>query len=198
MYEVTTDRVLTIPNILSFARLFLVPVFLWLLLGPGQDGEQWADITALVILGLSAFTDWLDGYLARKWNQISRLGQLLDPVADRLFIVATVIAFLIRDIVPWWFALLIVGRDLMMAVGLVMLQRRGITALPVHFLGKVATFALLYALPLLLLADTFEGDWIGDFALIFGWAAGIWGVALYWYAGVLYFEQARRVTGATT
>lgn len=193
-YDITTTRVLTVPNMLSMLRLLLVPVFVWLLLGPGADGEEWADILALGLLGLSAFTDWLDGYLARRWNQISRVGQLLDPVADRLFIIATVIAFLIRDIVPWWFVLLIVGRDLAMGIGLFFLQRKGITALPVHFLGKAATFVLLYALPLLLLADTFDGEPIADVALVLGWASGIWGVGLYWYAGVLYFEQARRVT----
>jgi cardiolipin synthase len=194
-YEITTTRVFTIPNILSMGRLLMVPVFMWLLLGPGQDGETWADVLALVLLPISAFTDWLDGYLARRWNQISRVGQLLDPIADRLFIVATVIAFMIRDIVPWWFVALIVGRDLVMAVGLLVLQRAGITGLPVHFLGKAATFVLLYALPFLLLADTFADQAVGDVALVLGWACGIWGVALYWYAGVLYFEQARRLVG---
>lgn len=186
-YDVTTDRVLTIPNLLSFARIAMVPVFLWLLLGPR---ETWADLLALLILGLSAFTDWLDGYLARRWNQISRVGQLLDPVADRLYIVATVVAFVVRDIIPWWFAALIVLRDVLLALVIPVLRRYGLGPLPVHFLGKAATFNLLYALPLLLLSQ-FEGG-LGTVALVFGWAFAIWGAGLYWVAAVLYLEEARR------
>jgi cardiolipin synthase len=186
-YDVTTDRVLTIPNLLSFARIALVPLFLWLLLGPR---ETWADLLALFILGLSAFTDWLDGYLARRWNQISRVGQLLDPVADRLYIVATVVAFVVRDIIPWWFAALIVLRDLVLALVIPVLRRYGLGPLPVHFLGKAATFNLLYALPLLLLGQ-FEGG-LGMVALVFGWAFAIWGAGLYWVAAGLYLDQARR------
>ncbi len=184
-YDITTDRVLTIPNLISFARLAGVPLFMWLLLVPEADG--WA----LVVLALSAFSDWLDGHLARRWNQISRIGQLLDPVADRLYIVATLVAFVIRDIVPIWFALAIILRDVLIALALPFLKRSGITALPVHFLGKAATANLLYALPLLLLGD---GDLaIAPVALVLGWAFAIWGAVLYWYAGFLYLDQARRI-----
>jgi cardiolipin synthase len=190
-YEVTTDRVLTVPNLLSFSRVALVPVFLWLLLVPR---EPWADLLALFILGLSAFTDWLDGFLARRWNQISRVGQLLDPVADRLYIVATVVAFVVRDIIPWWFAGLIILRDVVLALVIPVLRRYGLGPLPVHFLGKAATFNLLYALPLLLLGEL-DGS-LGTVALVFGWAFAIWGVALYWVAAVLYLEQARRLIRA--
>ena len=190
-YDVTTDRVLTIPNLLSFARIALVPVFLWLLLVPR---ETWSDLLALVILGLSAFTDWLDGYLARRWNQISRVGQLLDPVADRLYIVATVVAFVVRDIIPWWFAALIIARDVILALVIPVLRRYGLGPLPVHFLGKAATFNLLYALPLLLLGQ-FDGAF-GSVALVFGWAFAIWGAGLYWVAAVLYLEEARRLIRA--
>lgn len=187
-YEVTTNRILTVPNLISFARLALVPVFLWLLLVPR---EPWADLLALAVLAGSAFTDWLDGYLARRWNQISRLGQLLDPVADRLYIVATVVAFVVRDIIPWWFALLIVLRDVVLAGLIPVLRRFGLGPLPVHFLGKAATFNLLYALPLLLLGE-FDGA-LGSVALVFGWAFAIWGAGLYWAAAVLYLEEARRL-----
>ncbi len=187
----TTDRVLTVPNLLSFSRVALVPVFLWLLLVPR---EPWADLLALFILGLSAFTDWLDGFLARRWNQISRVGQLLDPVADRLYIVATVVAFVARDIIPWWFAGLIILRDVVLALVIPVLRRYGLGPLPVHFLGKAATFNLLYALPLLLLGEL-DGS-LGTVALVFGWAFAIWGVALYWVAAVLYLEQARRLIRA--
>lgn len=186
-YDITTDRVLTIPNLLSFLRIAMVPLFLWLLLGPR---ETWADLLALLILGLSAFTDWLDGYLARRWNQISRVGQLLDPVADRLYIVATVIAFVLRDIIPWWFAAAIIVRDVALALVIPVLRRYGLGPLPVHFLGKAATFNLLYALPLLLLGQ-FEGGF-GTVALVLGWAFAIWGAGLYWVAAGLYVEEARR------
>jgi len=187
-YEVTTDRLLTVPNIISFARLALVPVFLWLLLVPRQP---WSDLLALAVLALSAGTDWLDGYLARRWNQISRVGQLLDPVADRLYILATVVAFVIRDIIPWWFAAAIVLRDVVLAAMIPVLRHYDLPLLPVHFLGKAATFNLLYALPLLLIGQL-SGP-VGAVALVLGWAFGIWGAGLYWAAAVLYLEQARRL-----
>lgn len=187
--EITTDRTFTVPNLLSMARLLGVPVFLWLILVPEADG--WAVLLLLV----AGATDWLDGYLARKWNQISRLGQLLDPIADRLYILATLIGLLLRGIIPWWLVALLVSRDIVMAAVLAVLKRQGITGLPVHFIGKAATFNLLYAFPLLLL-----GDGPGTLALIckvLGWAFAIWGTALYWWGAVLYIEQARRIMAAT-
>jgi len=155
-----SSRVLTIPNLLSMLRLLGVPLFLWLLLGPKADG--WA----LTVLIVSAFTDWADGKLARLLNQFSRLGELLDPAADRLYIVATLIAFAIRGIIPWWVAAVLIGRDLLLALCVPLLRRHGYPALPVHYLGKAATFCLLYAFPLLLLA---QGDaLIQQIALPFG------------------------------
>ncbi len=183
--QVQTDRVLTVPNLLSALRLLGVPLFLWLILGPQ------ADALAIVVLALAGFTDWLDGYLARKWHQISRLGQLLDPVADRLYILATLVGLLLRGIVPLWFVILLVSRDVIMSVVLVVLKGRGVTGLPVHFLGKAATFCLLYAFPLLLLGD--GTGWLADTAKVVGWAFAVWGTALYWWAAVLYIGQARRI-----
>jgi len=185
--RVQTDRVLTFPNILSALRLLGVPLFLWLILVPEADG--WA----ILLLAVSGFTDWLDGYLARRWNQISRVGQLLDPVADRLYIVATLVGLLIRGIVPWWFVAILVARDLVMGVVLAVLKRRGITGLPVHFLGKAATFCLLYAFPLLLLGD--GSGALAQTVQVVGWAFAVWGTALYWWAGILYIGQARRILG---
>jgi len=187
--EVQTDRVVTIPNLLSFARLLGVPVFLWLILGPHADG--WA----IVLLMVSGLTDYLDGKIARATGQISRLGQLLDPLADRLYIAATLLGLAIRGIVPWWLVLVLLGRDVILGVALALLTRRGITGLPVHFLGKAATFNLLYAFPLLLIGDSASGtSWsLGDLARVLGWAFAIWGTALYWWAGLLYLEQARRI-----
>lgn len=181
-----TERVLTVPNILSFIRLAGVPLFLWLLL------ERESDVWAVVVLVVGGATDWLDGYIARRWNLRSRLGQVLDPMADRLYILATLIGFAIRDIVPWWLVVLLFARDLLMAtvIGLP-LRRRGFASLPVHFLGKAATFALLYAFPLVLLG-------VGDefwhtVARVIGWACVIWGAGLYWWSGLLYLGQGIEV-----
>jgi cardiolipin synthase (CMP-forming) len=180
-----SDRVFTIPNLLSFLRLLGVPLFLWLILGPEQDG--WA----LLVLAVSGFTDWADGQIARRMNQISRLGVLLDPVADRLYIFATVLGLALRDIIPWWLVIVLAARDVLLTLTLPVLRRRGFNALPVHFLGKAATFSLLYAFPLLLLGD--RDDTLGLLARIFGWAFAIWGTALYFWAGALYAVQLKHL-----
>ncbi|MGZ4590423.1 MAG: CDP-alcohol phosphatidyltransferase family protein, partial [Actinomycetes bacterium] len=152
------------------------------------------DAAAVIVLMVSGFTDWLDGKIARKWNQTSRVGQLLDPAADRLYILATLIGLTARGVVPLWLTLLLVGRDLLLAPTIPLLKHYGYGPLPVHFLGKAATFNLLAGFPLLLLG---EGDsFVSNVAHAFGWAFAIWGTALYWYAGVLYLVQMRQVIGA--
>jgi len=143
----TRSRVWTVPNLLSMLRLLGVPLFLWLVLVP--EADWWA----LAVLMLSGITDFLDGYLARRLNQTSVVGQILDPVADRLYILAVVIGLALRDIIPWWLALSLPLRDLLLWGLVPLLRTRGYSALPVHFLGKAATFNLLYAFPLLLLGD---------------------------------------------
>lgn len=176
-----SDRVLTVPNVLSTIRLLGVPLFLWAILS-GRDG------LALVLLMASGITDYLDGKIARTFNLESRLGQLLDPVADRLYIVSTVLGLAWRDIIPWWLVLALAARELVMAGFLLALKRIGIIGLPVHFLGKAATFNLLYAFPVLLLA---QGDsTVAHWALPIGWAFAWWGIVLYWIAAVLYAVQA--------
>lgn len=175
------NRVVTIPNALSFLRLLGVPLFLWLLLGPHADG--WA----LLVLALSGVTDWADGVLARKLNQYSDLGALLDPLADRLYIIATLVGLVLRHIIPLWLAIVIVGRDLVLGVGLLVLRRRGIAPPQVHYLGKAATFCLLYAFPLLLLG-AHTGTW-SDIARPIAWAFTIWGTGLYLWAGAVYLRQ---------
>ncbi len=184
--EVQTDRVLTVPNLLSFLRLLGVPLFLWLILVPEADG--WA-IVVLVFAGVS---DYLDGKIARRWNQISRVGQILDPLADRLYILATLIGLLLRDIIPLWLVLVLVGRDVIMGIALFIIKSRtGLVGLPVHFIGKAATFCLLYAFPLILMG---AGDGtIWTVCRVFGWAFALWGTGLYLWAAVLYLEQAARI-----
>src|SRR3954454_9090283 len=178
---VGADRLWTIPNALSVLRLLGVPLFLWLLLGPH------ADAWALVVLAVSGFTDWLDGVLARKLNQTSRLGALLDPMADRLYIVATLVGLVLRDILPLWIALVIVIRDLAVGVGLSRLRKAGWGPPEVHYLGKAATFCLLYAFPLLLLG-TYHGT-TADIARPIAWAFTVWGTSLYLWSGVVYLHQ---------
>jgi cardiolipin synthase len=182
--EGRSDQVVNVPNALSLLRLLLVPVFFWLIL-TRHDG--WA----LVVLAVSGLTDYLDGDLARRWGQESRVGQLLDPVADRLYILATLLGLAWRDVVPWWLVALVVGRDVLLAFTIPVLARHGYGPLPVHFLGKAATFCLLYAFPLLLLAQ-FDGP-LATVALALGWAFAWWGIGLYWWAGWLYVRQVRDV-----
>jgi CDP-diacylglycerol--glycerol-3-phosphate 3-phosphatidyltransferase len=179
--NVLPDRVWTVPNALSVLRLLGVPLFLWLLLGPHADG--WA----VVVLMVSGATDWLDGKLARSLGQSSRLGALLDPAADRLYIVATLVAFVLRDVVPLWVVAVLVGRELVLGLALLLLRAHGYPPLQVHYLGKAATFILLYAFPLLLLADG-EGPAAAVLQPV-AWALTVWGGALYVLAGVLYVVQ---------
>src|SRR5690349_21816812 len=166
--ETLAERVWTVPNLLSMARLAGVPLFLWLVLGPEADG--WA----LVVLMVSGATDYADGYLARRLDQTTVVGQILDPVADRLYILAVVIGLALRDVVPCWLAVSLPLRGALMWGLLPLLRRRGYSSLPVHFVGKAATFNLLYAFPLLLLGD---GDGlVARLSEGFGWAFAVWGV----------------------
>ena len=183
--DTLTTRVWTLPNIISFVRLLGVPVFLWLVLGP--EADAWA----LVLLMVSGVTDWLDGWLARRLGQSSRLGEILDPVADRLYILAVVVGLALREIIPWWVAIILPLRDLLLWGLVPFLRTRGYSALPVHFLGKAATFNLLYAFPLLLLGD--GTGMVASLADVFGWAFAIWGIGLYWWAGVLYAYQVYKL-----
>jgi len=174
-------RFLTVPNVLSLLRLAGVPVFLWLLLVPRADG--WA----LLLLVVAGVTDWLDGKLARWFDQASRFGELLDPAADRLYTFCTLVAFVVRGIVPWWFAAVLVGRDVLLLLCLPVLRRAGFAPPEVHYLGKAATFNLLYAFPLLLLAQ--GGSTVAAIARPVGYAFTAWGGALYVWSGVLYLYQ---------
>jgi len=186
--EQVGDTVLTVPNAISFLRVLLVPVFALLVIGH-HDG--WA----FVVLAVSGVSDWLDGVIARRFNQMSRLGQMLDPAADRLFILVTVVALAWREIVPWWLVAMILARDLLLAALLPALARRGFGPLPVHFAGKAGTAALLYAFPLLLLSA--RSDVWRTVGAVPGWAFAWWGITLYWVAGIVYLRQARTLLSRT-
>jgi cardiolipin synthase (CMP-forming) len=184
------DRVWTVPNLLSMARLAGVPVFVWLVLGPK------ADAWAVGLLIAASATDWLDGKIARAWHQESRLGQVLDPAADRLYIGAMLIALALRAIIPWWLVAVLVGRELVLGLALLRLRGHGYGPLQVSFVGKAATLCLLYAFPLLLLG-AYSGT-AAEVARVAGWAFGLWGTALYWWAAVLYLAQTRQLTSGSS
>ncbi len=192
MDDVATDRVLTVPNAISAARLLMVPVFAVLL-------ARRQDVAALVVLAVSGASDWLDGVLARRLGQVSKLGRLLDPAADRLFIVVTIVALAWRDVVPWWLVVALVARDVALGVVQLVVMRAGWAPLPVHLAGKTGTLMLLYAFPLLLLAQLTAGAPAAVPVVLtaLGWATALWGVALYWTSGVFYLVQARRLLGGT-
>ncbi|HMM81552.1 MAG TPA: CDP-alcohol phosphatidyltransferase family protein [Terrimesophilobacter sp.] len=179
-----SSRILTVPNILSFFRLALVPVFLVLVI-------EGYDVLALIVLIVSSLTDFLDGVLARRLNQVSRLGQLLDPAADRFFIFATLIGLAVRGIVPWWLVAIIVGRDVLLVVIGITLANFGYGPLPVHHIGKIATFCLFYALPILMIGQAFPAAELITSPI--GWAFALWGAFLYWWAGVIYIVETVRV-----
>jgi cardiolipin synthase len=187
------DRVLTIPNGISALRLAGVPLFLWLVLGPRSAT---ADYWAVGVLMAAGISDWLDGKIARALNQTSRLGQLLDPAADRLYIVATIVALAVRGIIPWWLVAVLALRELTVGAALATLRRRaGFGTLQVSFVGKGATACLLYAFPLLFLGD--HPGWGGTLARILGWAFATWGTVLYWWAAMLYLSQVKSLLGDT-
>ncbi len=184
-----SDRVWTVPNLLSMLRLLGVPLFLWLVLVPQAD--WWA----LLVLALAGLSDWLDGKIARAWNQTSRLGTVLDPLADRLYIFAALLGLVIRGIVPWWLMGILVLRDVLILGALPLLRHFGYGPLPVNFAGKAATLCLLYSFPLLFLAG--YATIAADVARIIGWAFALWGTALYWWAGLLYAVQGLRLMAQT-
>jgi cardiolipin synthase (CMP-forming) len=181
-------RILTIPNLISFARLLGVPLFLYLLLAAH------ADVAALVVLAIGGTSDWVDGYVARRLHQVSRLGELLDPAADRLYILATLVGFTIREIVPWQFTAALLARELLLLGSLLVLRRYGYGPPPVHYLGKTATFILLAAFPVLLLAAAVPAAAAAAGAI--GWGLAWWGLVLYWAAAVLYLIQAASLVRA--
>jgi len=179
------DRVLTVPNVLSAIRLALIPVFVYVLLVKHADG--WA----VAILMFSGASDWADGKIARTMNQSSRLGVLLDPAVDRLYMLTVPIALALRGIVPWWLLIILFVRDALLAATLPVLRSRGLSALPVTYVGKAATFCLMAGFPLVLLG-TYDAQW-SRVVGAFGWAFLIWGLYMYLWSFVQYAVQTTLV-----
>jgi cardiolipin synthase len=176
------SSIATWPNALTGLRALGIPLFIYLALGPESDG--WA----IAVLAVGGATDYFDGKLARALGQESKLGEILDPTIDRLYILATLIVLYMREAIPLWLIATLIARDAALALGALALAAKGKPPLKVTFVGKAATFNLLYAFPFLLLA--LSDSLIGEFAFILGWAFAIWGVALYVATGVSYFLTA--------
>ena len=169
---------LNIPNALTFLRALGVPLFLYLFLVAEQP------VASFLVITVGGITDYLDGKIARALNQTSDFGAKFDPTVDRLYIGAVIIAFAIKDYLPWWLVISIITRDLILLLVVASQRLRGIPYLEVTYLGKAATFNLLYAFPFLLLADI---DLVGIWCYRAGWAFAIWGISLYFYTGIQYF-----------
>ncbi|HEX5203750.1 CDP-alcohol phosphatidyltransferase family protein [Paractinoplanes rhizophilus] len=183
-----SNRIWTIPNVISFIRLLGVPLFLYLLLGPEND------VAAVIVLAIGGTTDWVDGFVARRMNSVSRLGELLDPFADRLYILATLIGFTIRGVVPWWLTGALLLREAVLGVALLVLRRHGYGPPPVHYVGKTGTFVLLAAFPVILLAQAVDSasSWLAPI----GWGLAWWALGLYWAAAALYLAQTSQLLRA--
>jgi cardiolipin synthase len=167
----------------------MVPVFAWLLVTE-------RDLAALVVLLAASLSDFVDGWLARRLDQTSRLGELLDPVADRLYVVVALLALAGRETIPWGFVAVLVARDVVLAVNVLVLRAHGVAPLPVHTLGKAATFVLFVGFPVLLLAEAVDSA--RPWALPLAWALLLWGAGLYWWAGAGYLVHARRVLAGSS
>jgi cardiolipin synthase len=184
-----SNRIWTIPNVISFIRLLGVPLFLYLLLGPHHH-----DVAAVIVLAVGGTTDWVDGFVARRMNSVSRLGELLDPFADRLYILATLVGFTVRGVVPYWLTGALLLRELVLAIALLVLRRHGYGPPPVHYVGKTGTFVLLAAFPAILLARAVPSidSWMGPI----GWGLAWWALGLYWAAAALYLAQTAQLLRA--
>ncbi len=178
------DRVLTIPNLVTFARLSLLPVFLWLLFGADNR------VGAAFLLAFLGITDFVDGYLARRLNQTSALGKVIDPVADRLLFFVGAGGILIDGSVPTWFAVVVLVREALVSAATLVLAALGARRIDVTWFGKAGTFGLMMSFPSFLAS---EGDWSADAGFeVLAWVTGIPGLALSLYAAVLYVPIARQ------
>ena len=181
--------VLTIPNILSVLRLLGVPLYFTLV-----SKENF--VFAVMVLFLAGATDYFDGKIARRFNQTSRLGELLDPAADRLYVAAIVYSLWDLGVIPLLLLVLIFARDIILGVLLIFMKRRDLEPFKVTYLGKAATFNLLYAFPFLLLT-LIDDDFVSTVAYVLGWAFSAWGIALYLWTGALYFVAGIRQLRST-
>jgi cardiolipin synthase len=182
--EHVSDRILTVPNLITMVRLLLLPVFLWLLFNDHRVAAAWL----LAALGV---TDFADGYIARHFDQTSALGKVLDPVADRLLFFVGVGGILVDGAMPLWFAIALLGREVLISIGTVALAALGAARIDVTWFGKAGTLCNMVAVPLWLAADCPDLSW-HSLAGVLAWGFSIPGLGLSWYAAVLYVPMARR------
>lgn len=176
------ERILTVPNLISFLRLAAIPYFWWVLLAEERVG------LAAAMIFLIGSTDWIDGYLARRLDQVTELGKVLDPVADRLMIASALVAGLIAGVLPPWFAWLLIIREFVVSLGALALAGRGLGKLDVRPLGKTATFMVYGAIPSFYLLEADIAAWLfGPPALI----VGVVGTFLYWWVAGEYGLDVR-------
>jgi cardiolipin synthase len=181
--EVGLDRVVTVPNAITAVRLACVPLFLWLLFGAGRQ------TAAAVLLGALGATDWVDGFVARRYHQVSTVGKVLDPVADRVLVVTAVVAVTVHGAVPVWFGAATLAREVVVSIAVLLLASLGATRIDVLWVGKAGTFALMFAYPAFLLSYG-NADWQVPFRA-FAWVSGLGGLALAWVAAASYVPVAR-------
>ena len=182
--EVGVDRILTVPNVITLVRLACVPVFVWLLFGAHH---QTASAVLLAVLGA---TDWVDGFVARRWHQVSTLGKVLDPTADRVLVGTAVISVIVVGAVPLWFGLLTVVREVLVSAAVLLLAALGAQRIDVLWVGKAGTFGLMFAYPTFLLAHGHAG-WQHPVEIV-AWLAAVPALTLAWMAAAAYVPLSRR------
>ncbi|MGO8827397.1 MAG: CDP-alcohol phosphatidyltransferase family protein [Acidimicrobiales bacterium] len=178
------DRILTAPNVITLVRLLCIPLFLWLLFGAHRQ------TAAAVLLAVLGATDWVDGYVARRYGQVSTFGKVLDPTADRILVGTAVISIMVYGAVPLWFGLATIAREVLVSAMVVLLAALGAARIDVLWVGKAGTFGLMFAYPTFLLGDGTDG-WQEPIRII-GWMTGLVGLALAWWAAGSYIGPARR------
>ena len=177
------DRILTAPNVITMGRLVCIPIFLWLLFGAHRQ------TAAAILLAVLGATDWVDGYVARRYHQVSTVGKVLDPTADRLLVGTAVIAVIVHGAVPLWFGLATLIREMLVSLMVLLLASLGASRIDVLWVGKAGTFGLMFAYPTFLLSYGTAG-WQGPIRVI-GWITGLVGLGLAWLAAASYVAPAR-------
>ena len=182
--EAGLDRIWTVPNVVTFLRLACIPLYVWLLFG---DKNQ---VGAALLLAVLGTTDWIDGYIARRFNQVSTLGKVLDPVADRLLVVTAVVTITIHGAVPVWFGAATLAREVVVSGAVLLLASFGAARIDVLWVGKAGTFALMTAYPLFLVSNG-TSRWQVVLGVV-AWIIGLCGLALAWVAAASYVNPARK------
>jgi cardiolipin synthase (CMP-forming) len=178
------DRVLTVPNAISLGRLLCIPIFLWLLFG--RDDRA----SAAWLLGALGATDWVDGYIARHFNQVSTIGKVLDPVADRVLLIVAAVSLILDGSAPTWLVVVVLIREAIVSIAVLALAVAGARRIDVQWAGKAGTLALMTSLPLFLISHSTVGWHRG--AELVAWGFAIPGLVLAWYAAITYIPEARR------